>query len=73
MALNARHEKKQFQDEHPKPRKKRVEKGRCYECKEIGYLARNCSKKRGNSTLVNDLIDGSAHQATMLLANFKRM
>ena len=75
MALNVRHRKKHFQGkgEHPKPWKKRGEKRRCYECKEIGHLARNCPKKGGSSTVGNDLIDGSAHHATMLLAKFNGM
>ena len=70
MALNVRHGKKYpySKADHPKQWKKRVEKRRCFNCKEIGHIARNCQKKKGGPSAGNDSLDGSANYVTMLLA-----
>lgn len=71
MALNTRHRKKYFgpKKEYPPKWKKKVEKRRCFECRQLGHIARHCPKKKqGDTSFENSTFDASANHASMLMA-----
>ena len=71
MALDTRQRKKLYTAifENKTKGKKKIEMRRCFECQEVGHIARNCPKrKNGWQSDGNGTTDASANHASMLMA-----